>query len=117
VVKSSLGSVNNTLTNIEYNQERMKKGLQEVNEYIKTTRGEIQEKLNMVVAQIAVGSHLARAGEALVTLQRIVDILFQSITNARKGILGLRVVAPKLILDALIKACHLSQKTRFHTFR
>jgi hypothetical protein len=104
VVKSSLRSVNNTLTDIEYNQEEVKKGLQEINDYIKSTTGETREKINMVAAEILVESHIARAGEAIATLQRNLDILLQRINNARKGIFEPRVVAPKLIMDALIKS-------------
>jgi hypothetical protein len=100
VVRSSLGSVNNTLTDIEYNQEKVKKGLHKINEYLRTTTSETRDKINVVAAKVLAESHIARAREAIVTLQRNLDVLLQSITNARKGILDPRVVAPKLIMDA-----------------
>jgi hypothetical protein len=54
----------------------------------------------MVAAKISVESHIARVREAIWTLQNNLDILLQSITNARKGVLQPQVVSPKLIMDA-----------------
>jgi uncharacterized phage infection (PIP) family protein YhgE len=104
VVKSSLGSVNNTLTDLEYNQEKVKKGLTQIKGYVEAATTENREKLNMVAAKIIVESHIARVREAIGTLQRNLDILLQSIPSVRKGILEPQVVSPKLILDVLIQS-------------
>jgi chromosome segregation ATPase len=104
VIKSSLGSVNNTLTDLEYNQEKVKKGLTQIKGYVEAATAENREILNMVAAKIIVESHIARVREAIGTLQRNLDILLQSITNARKGILEPQIVSPKLIMDALIQS-------------
>jgi hypothetical protein len=104
VVKSSLGSVNNTLTDIEYNQEKVRKGLHDITDYLRASTSETRDKIDVVAAKVLAESHIARAGEALATLQRNLDVLLQSITNARQGNLDPRVVAPKLIMDALVKS-------------
>jgi hypothetical protein len=104
VVKSSLGAVNNTLTDIEYNQEKVKKGMKQIKNYLDSFTAESRQKVNMVAAKILVESHIARVSEALGTIQRNLDILLQSITNARKGILEPRIISPKLIMDALIQS-------------
>jgi hypothetical protein len=90
-----LGTINNTLTDIECNQEKVKNGLTEIKNYLLSVTTENREKLNMVAAKILVESHTARVREAIWTLQHNLDILLQSIINARKGILQPQVVSPK----------------------
>jgi hypothetical protein len=104
VVKSSLGAINNTLTDMEYNEEKVKNGLTQIKNYLESVTSENRKKLNLLTAKVTVESHIARVREATNTLQRNLDILLQSIVNARKGILQPQIVSPKFIMDALIQS-------------
>jgi hypothetical protein len=97
VVKSSLGSINNTLTDVEYNEEEVKTGLLQLKSYLESVTAENREKLNILTAKVTVEGHIARVGEAMNMLQRNLDILLQSIVNARKGILQPQIVSPKVM--------------------
>jgi hypothetical protein len=55
-------------------------------------------------AKITIESHIARATEALNNLQRQLDILINSIVDARKGILQPQVIPPSLLMDALTQS-------------
>jgi hypothetical protein len=63
-----------------------------------------QTKLNMLAAKIIVESHTARSREALDTLQRYLDIVLESIVDARKGTVSPQIVSPKSIMDTLIQS-------------
>jgi hypothetical protein len=56
-----------------------------------------------VAAKILVESHIARVRDVIWTLQHNLDILLQSITNAKKGILQPQV-SLKLIIDMLVQS-------------
>jgi hypothetical protein len=89
---------------MEYNQEKMRKGMTQIKQHLEAVTVENREKLNMIAAKVTVGSHIARVREAVRTLQHQLDILLQSITNARKVIIEPQIISPKLILDALIQS-------------
>jgi hypothetical protein len=94
VVKSSLGAINNTLTDMEYNEEKVKTGLTQIKNYLESVTSENREKLNLLTAKVTVESHIAKVREATNTLQRNLDILLQSIVNARKGFLQPQIISP-----------------------
>jgi hypothetical protein len=64
----------------------VKNGTKQIKDYLEAFTTESRQKVNMVAANILVESHIASVSEAIGTLQRNLDILLQSITNARKGI-------------------------------
>jgi hypothetical protein len=104
VVRSTLGTINNTLTDMENNQEKVKSGLIQTKSFLDSATSETRKKLNTLAAEISVESHIAKAREAIDTLQRYLDIVLESIVNARKGILPPQFVSPKLIMDTLIQS-------------
>jgi hypothetical protein len=104
VVRSSLGTINNTITDMEYNEEKIKRGLIQIKNYLESVTAENKEKLNLITAKITVEGHIARIREATDMLQRHLDILLQSVISARRGILHPQIVSPKLIMDALIQS-------------
>jgi hypothetical protein len=77
--------MNNTLTDLEYNQEKVTKGLTQIKGYVEAATAENREELNMIAAKVMVESHIARVREAIGTLQRNLDILLQSITSAERN--------------------------------
>ena len=48
VVRSSLGAVNNTLADVEYNENLLKEGVSKVTEYMNTLKLEINKKKEFV---------------------------------------------------------------------
>jgi hypothetical protein len=60
---------------------------------------ENQKRVNVLAAKIMVERHIGRLREALDTLQHYLDIVLESIVNARKGI-----VSSKLIMDTIIQS-------------
>jgi hypothetical protein len=92
VVKSSLGAINETLSDLEYNEAKVKEGLMQVKAYVESVVSAGTRVTNTLLAKITVESHIARVTETLNTLQRNLDILIDSIVNARKGILQPQVV-------------------------
>jgi hypothetical protein len=104
VVKSSLGSINDTLTDMEYNEEKMKTGLMQLKQYIEAATADSKNKFDFFSAKITVESHVVRINEAAGILQRNLDILVDSILNARSGILQPQIVSPNQIMSALIQS-------------
>jgi hypothetical protein len=63
-VKSSLGAINNTLTGMEYNEEKVKKGLFQIRNYILSVTADNRNTLSFLSAKITVENHIVRANEA-----------------------------------------------------
>jgi hypothetical protein len=104
VVKSTLGAINNTLTDMEYNQEKVKMGLIQIKSFFESVTSENQKKFNALAAKITVESHIARVKEAIDTLQHHLDMVLESTMNARIGIVPPQIASPKLIMDMLIQS-------------
>jgi hypothetical protein len=49
VVKSSLGAVNNTLADVEYNEGLLKEGMNKINQCMSTLKSETVERMNLVL--------------------------------------------------------------------
>jgi hypothetical protein len=116
VVKSTLGAISNTLTDMEYNQKKVENSLIQVKNFLDSVMADNQKKLNVLAAKIMVESHIARSREALDTLQRHLDIVLESIVDARKGILSPQIVSPKIIMDTLIQSMPSFPKDTLPTF-
>jgi len=52
VVRSSLGAVNNTLADVEYNENLMKEGINRITKYMNTLKAETNEKMNFSVPKL-----------------------------------------------------------------
>jgi hypothetical protein len=70
VVSSSLGAVNNTLADGEYNENLLREGISRVIKYMNTLRSETNEKINLFSATIEIEGHILRVNNAMNTLQR-----------------------------------------------
>lgn len=103
VVKSSLGAINDTLSDMEY-EAKVREGLLQVKNYIELVTSKTKHVTDVLSAKITIESHIAHVKEALNYVQRSLDILIDSIVNARKGILQPQVVPPSLLIEALIKS-------------
>ena len=104
VVKSSLGAVNNTLTDVEYNKNLLKEGISKVTQYMNSLKLETNEKMILISAKMEVEGHVLRVNNALTLLQRDLDLLIDSVINAQKGVLQPQVISPVTLMDVLIKS-------------
>ena len=104
VVGSSLGAVNNTLADVEYNENLLKEGVNKVTEYMNTLKLETNKKMNLFSAKIEIEGHILRVNNAMSTLQRNLDVLIDSVVNARKGVLQPQIKSPLTLMETLIKS-------------
>jgi hypothetical protein len=100
IVKSTLCAFNETLTDIKYNEAKMRKGLSKLQTHIATFGSHI-ENTTFLSLKIAIESHIAKALGASHAVQRTLDILVENIAEAQKGSLPPRVMSPGLLLETL----------------
>ena len=60
VVRSSLGAVNNTFTDVEYNENLLKEGINRVTKCMNNLKAETNEKMSLFSAKIEVERHILR---------------------------------------------------------
>jgi hypothetical protein len=101
VVKSMLGTFNETLTDVDYNERKMREGLGQLKAYVNTLDAQVETATHMLSLKITLEDHNAKALDASHAIQRVLDILVDSIANAQKGTLPPRVAPPTLLLEAL----------------
>jgi hypothetical protein len=101
VVKSTLGTFNETLTDVEYNERKMTEGLSQLQTYGKTFGSQTENATYVLSLKITIEDQIANALDASHAIQRALDVLVDSIADAQKGTLSPRVASPTLLLDAL----------------
>jgi hypothetical protein len=104
IVKASLGTVNETISDMEYNNGLVQKGLTELRQYMEGFIGKAEAKLDQISLKINAEGHIARLNNALISVQRNLDLVIESIINAQKGILQPQIVAPRLLMETLRKS-------------
>jgi len=103
VVRSSLGAVNSTLTDVEYNENLLKEGINRITKYMNNLKAESNEKMSLFVAKIEVERHILRVSNAMQTLQLNLDLLIDSVVHAQKGALQPQIISPATLMETLIK--------------
>ena len=101
-VRSSLGAVNNTLTDVEYNENLLKEGINRITKYMNTLHAETNEKMSLFSAKIEIEGHILRVNNAMQTLQCNLDLLLDSIVHAQKGVLQPQIIFPVTLMETLI---------------
>jgi hypothetical protein len=102
VVKSSLGALNETSTDMVHNDDRIREGLTKLQCYTDSFVSQTGNATDLLTLKIMVGSHIARILDALNVLQRSLDVLINSITEGQKGVLQPLVVPATLLMIAFI---------------
>jgi len=98
VVRSSLGAVNNTLADVEHNENLLKEGINRVTKYMEMLGKETNEKVNIISMKIEVEEHILRVNNAIHALQRNVDRLIDSVMNAQKGVIQPQIVSSTTLM-------------------
>ena len=113
VVRSSLGAVNNTLVDAEYNENLMKEGMNRVTTYMTNLKSETNEKMSLQSAKLEVDGYILRVNHAMRTVQRNLDLLIDSVIHAQKGVLQPQIASPVTLMEDLIKSVPAFPKDTF----
>ena len=98
VIKSTLGTLNNTLVDIEHNVKLVRKGLSNIQTYLDTLSSETAHKLDIFEAKLMIEKHITQVNNILTILQRNIDFVQNSVLNAQSGNIQPQIVPPKLLL-------------------
>lgn len=98
-----MGAVNNTLTDVEYNEDLLKEGINRFTKYMNTLRAETNQNMCLFSSKIEVG-HILRVNHAMQTLQRNLHLLIDSLVHAQEGVLQPHIISPVTPMEALIKS-------------
>jgi hypothetical protein len=98
IIKASLGTFNETLSDMEYNDKIVQKGLSYLKSYLERFTSETETKLDLLSLKINAEGHIAQINSALNAMQRNLDLMTESILNAQKGVLQPQIVSPSLLM-------------------
>jgi hypothetical protein len=101
IVKASLGTFNETVSDLEYNSQVTKNGLIKLKSYMERIVTNTESRLNLLDLKITAEGHIAQVNSALSAMQRNIDLIIESVVNAQKAILQPQTVAQSLILEIL----------------
>jgi hypothetical protein len=103
ITKASLGTFNDTISDMEYNSKIVKEGLSSL-KYMEKFASETEFQLNILDVKVTTEGHIAQVNNALDAMHRNLDLIIESILNAQKGVLQPQIVSPTLILETLRKS-------------
>jgi hypothetical protein len=104
VLRSSMGAVNNTSADVEYNESLLKERIYRITKYSNTLKSETNEKMNLFSAKIRIEGHILRVNSVMNALQCNLDLLIGSVISAQKGVSKPQVISPVNLMEALIKS-------------
>ena len=100
-VKSTPGTFNETLMDVEYDEKKMREGLSQLQTCVTSFGSQIDNATYLLSLKITIENHTAKALDASHAIQQTLDILMDSTADAQKGTLLPCVASPTLLLDAL----------------
>ena len=101
VIKTTLGALNITLTDMAHNYKLVKQGLVEIQAYLDSLSTETAKRFTLMEAQFMIEKHITLVNNALTLLQRNVDLLLDSVLHAQAGKVQPQLVPRKLLLTSL----------------
>jgi hypothetical protein len=116
IVKASLGTVNSTISDMEYNNRVIQEGLSKVKGYIERFSTDTETKFNLLDVKITIEGHIARVNHAMEAIHRNLDLMIESVLNAQKGILQPQIVSPRVIIETLQKSSPMFPKDTMAPF-
>jgi hypothetical protein len=82
----------------------MKEGISKITKYMNSLQSETNEKMSLFSAKIEVEGHILRVNNAMLTLQRNLDLLIDSVIHAQKGVLQPQIISQVTLMETLIKS-------------
>jgi len=101
LVKSTLCTFNETLTDVEYNEIKMREGLSHLQTYTATFGSQIENTTYLLSLKFAVENHIAKVLDASHAVLRTLDILVENIADAQKWSLPPRVMSSSQLVETL----------------
>jgi hypothetical protein len=101
VIKTMLGTFNDTLSDIERNHKLVQKGLLDIKTYLDTLSAETAHTLSMFEAKFMIEKHITQVTNDLTNLQMNIYVVLDSVLHAQSGIVQPQVVPPRLLLESL----------------
>jgi hypothetical protein len=103
-VQATLGTVNETLSDVVYNEDRLREGLTRLQQYVNTMVVQYGNATNSLSVKLEVKEHISTALDATSVVQRNLDLIVDSIRKAQKGILQPLTVTPGLLFNAITRS-------------
>jgi hypothetical protein len=97
----TLGTLNNTLTDTEYNGKLVQKGLADIQFYFDPLASETANRSGIFETKLAVEEHITRVNGAHHLLQGNADLLLDSVVQAQVGNVPQQTVSPEVLMHAL----------------
>jgi hypothetical protein len=85
VIKSTLGALNIKLADVVHNDELVKQGLVDIQNYLDSLPSETTGKLTIFEAKFIIEKHITQVNNALTLLQRNVHLLLDTVLTLRQG--------------------------------
>jgi hypothetical protein len=104
IVKASLGTVNATMSDMEYNNRIIKDGVTKLKGYMEKFATDTKTQLDIINVKIIVEGHIAHVNHAMDAIQRNLNLLIESVLNAQKGILQPQIVSVRSLMETLQKS-------------
>jgi hypothetical protein len=86
IVRASLGTFNENISDMEYNSQIIKNGLLNLKSYMEKVTSKTESRLNILDIKITAEGHIAQVNKALNAMQRNLDLMIESVINAQKGV-------------------------------
>jgi len=97
VIKSTLGALNVTLSDIAHNDKLVKQGLVDIQTYLDSLSSETAPKLAIFEAKFIIETHITQVNNTLTLLQTNIDLLLDSVLHAQAGKVQPQLVPPRLL--------------------
>jgi hypothetical protein len=104
IVEASLGTFNETISDMEYSSQVFRNRLINLKSYMERFISNAESRLNLLDIKITTEGHIAQVNNALNVMQRNLDLMIECVINAQKGVLQPQIVPPSLILKTLRKS-------------
>jgi hypothetical protein len=104
IVKASLGTFNETVSDLEHNSNVMRNGLIDLKSYMEKFISNDESLLNLLDIKITVECHIAKVNNALNAMQGNLDLMIESVIKAQRGTLQPQIVSQNLIIETLRKS-------------
>jgi predicted nuclease with TOPRIM domain len=111
VVQATLGTVNETLSDIVHNEDRLREWLKRLKQYVNIMVAQYGNATNSLSVKLVVEEHIARALDAISAVQRNLVLIVDSIGKAQKGILQPLIITPDYSSMLLFEAIQLFPRT------
>jgi uncharacterized protein YicC (UPF0701 family) len=83
IIKSSLETVNSTISDMEYNNDAIKHGVEKLKAYMEKFASESERHLDILDIKITVEGHIARVNHALDAILRNLDLTTECLERTK----------------------------------